>query len=312
MDTLEGTDKLAPTSDITEGRHNLDEFGFTIHKNFLSKSRVADLRDRIEEQASRERQEGVAAFYHQSGEANCRHKIDTQFIPEIGRPRGLPLHQVVLCLVNKGNIFIELAKHPVALEYAKHIFRDISFNVGAQTGVILRKGAPAQRLHTDQQIIPFYTPVPVMMAMSIALGEYTEQMGATRIVPGSHKCDGNKLEACDEILKRAMPIHLEPGDAAFWESRTWHGQGAVYSDNPRYSIAMFYIAHFLQMPECYPAAIHDQVYNAMSDEDRLLYGFGYGGFGGRIGPRNETDTRSNVYTHMPYVPELKFLNKQEK
>jgi hypothetical protein len=289
-----------PTDDITRGKTNLDEFGITVHPNFLSSGALEALRYRLEEQAEMERELGVASFAYGVSEESGGAVVGENFRPYIGRPVGLPPFQAVTSLANKGRVFIELAKHPAALQYAAHAFRGIPFNVGYQDAAIIRKGAPAQPVHIDQQPVPFPTPVPLSINVMVALGDFEAEMGATRMVPGSHKRD---IAEAGEAVE-TIPAVLEPGSAMVWESRVWHAQGASQSDNTRWSVATLYAVHFLKPPENFPAALHDEVYSAMSEEERRLYDFGFVGYGGRLGPRSRLDMRGNVGDNVVYIPEL--------
>lgn len=290
----------APTEDLIQGRHNLDVFGYTVHPHFLCASRVRALRERLEEQAELERETGVAAYAYDGDEA----ALDNRHNPNIGSPHGLPRLQRVLFLVNKGRVFIELAQHPLALAYAQSVFNSTPFNVGVQIGVILRKGVPAEPIHIDQRNVPFQTPVPLSINIAVALGDYEQDMGATRFVPGTHTGPAPDREP---HIPETIPAVLQPGSALIWDSRVWHGQGASSSEKPRFSIITMYALHFLKTPELYPAVIQDRVYETMSDEERTLYGFRYQGCG-FIGPRYPGDRRCNVDAPMPYVPELSRRN----
>lgn len=48
------------TDDLEQGKRNLDEFGVTIHRNYITEQQRLALLARAEEQARLEREEGVA------------------------------------------------------------------------------------------------------------------------------------------------------------------------------------------------------------------------------------------------------------
>ena len=54
------THELAVARTTEEGRANLDKWGYTVHEDFLTASELAQLRERLEEQAELERDAGVA------------------------------------------------------------------------------------------------------------------------------------------------------------------------------------------------------------------------------------------------------------
>lgn len=257
------------------------------------------MRDRLEEQADMERELSLASFAYDDSDRNI---VDSYSDLFIGEPVGLPKLQRVHFLVNKGRQFIEFAKNPISLAYVEHMFKGMPFNVGSQLGLIIRKGIPAQPIHIDQLQVPFHTPFPLSVNVKVALSEFTADMGSTRFVLGTQHGDPPDPDNPPTDLE-TVAIEMEPGDAAIWESRVWHGQGPSISDSVRYSAMTLYTINFLKPPEFFPAIIHDHIYETMSDEELALYGFNYL-VGGRIGPRNKHDKRVNPNVPMPYITEL--------
>jgi hypothetical protein len=197
------------TDDLEQGKRNLDEFGVSIHRHYVTEIQRLALLARVEEQARLEREEGVATV------GTCLEDSWT------GRPDGdgLPTWQIVNFLPNKGREFIDVAKHPVALSYATHLFRGVPFNLVNQSAVIVGNGSPQQVLHVDQQALPFLTPVPTMFNIFVCLSDFDTDMGATRFSPGSHlkpypeirKIDGGNTFAVAEA--ELVPAVAEAGSA---------------------------------------------------------------------------------------------------
>lgn len=297
------THDMAVARTTGEGRANLDKWGYTVHENFLSASELAKLRGRLEEQAELERNAGVATL------SGSGHAAGDKYIgaPRPGERIG---YQMVSHLVNKGRVFLDLVHKQVIHDYAAHLFRGEPYNLATLNGIILHKGSSQQVLHADQQAIPLTLDRPVMFAMMICLSDFEADMGATLVAPGSHRFPSPRLgsdpaDQLKEIGSEFVPLTATAGSALFWESRTWHSQGGSTSDKARVSIGSAWAQHFIKQQDFFPALLHDDVYDTLTDADKEVLGFRVvRHFGGAIGPRSPGDRRSNLNVRYPYIPEL--------
>jgi ectoine hydroxylase-related dioxygenase (phytanoyl-CoA dioxygenase family) len=294
---------LAVARTTEEGQVNLDKCGYTVHEDFLRAPELAALRERLEEQAELERAAGVATL------SGSGHAAKDKYIGA-PKPDERVGYQMVSFLVNKGRVFLDLLHNPVIHDYAAHLFRGEPYNLATHNGVILHKGSSSQVLHADQQAIPLVLDRPVMFAMMICLSDFEADMGATLVAPGSHRfplpqLDGEPAEQVKEIGSELVPLTAPAGSALFWESRTWHGQGGSTSDKARVSIGSIWAQHFVKPQDFFPAIVHDDVYETLTDADKEVLGFRVvREFGGAIGPRSPGDRRSNLNVRYPYIPEL--------
>ncbi|BCM94194.1 hypothetical protein IAD21_06097 [Abditibacteriota bacterium] len=64
--------------------------------------------------------------------------------------------------------------------------------------------------------------------------------GNLRVVPGSHLNANKPPVDSNGEPKGAIQVLTEPGDAVFFENRTWHAVGPNYSDEPRKNIYLGY------------------------------------------------------------------------
>lgn len=308
--TVEGrsdSELPVPTSDISEGKRNLDTFGYTVHKDLLNPTEVAAIRERLLEQADLECEEGVASYRLPSH--------DSIGDRELGKPpQGVtPAWQAILTLPNKGREFIDLAMHPVVAEYGRHMLEDVPFYMAQSTGIIVRNGSGGQVLHNDQIPVPFQTPIPLYFNVMVALSDFEEGMGVTEVVPGTHRTRAPRFhynektgKAESEESVKSVPVTCTAGSAIFFESRLWHFQGRSTSDKTRISILNGYCLHFMRAQDNYAASLHDHVYATLNDAERAMMGFEVvQQYCGRIFPRHPDDNRCNTNARYPYIPELR-------
>jgi ectoine hydroxylase-related dioxygenase (phytanoyl-CoA dioxygenase family) len=296
-----------PTQDVEQAKRDLDRCGYAIHDALLSPDEVKRIRERMEEQAELECDQGVATYRMADDSAiGDRH---------LGRPPAgsLPAWQAVLALPNKGREFIDLAMHPVVAECGRHLFGSVPHYLAQSTGLFVRRGSGGQVLHSDQVAIPFGTPRPVYFHAMVALSDFEAGMGCTEMVPGSHLWPAPRFRIDPQTHKaesletyEAVPMQCKAGSAIIFESRTWHFQGRSTSDKTRVSILNGYCMHFVRAQDDYVASLHDDVYERLSTEERRMLGFEVvSEYTGRVFPRHAADRRCNTNARYPFIPELR-------
>ena len=295
------------TSDIEQGKRNLDQFGYTVHEGLLSPSELRRIRDRLLEQAELECEQGVATFRLPDD-----HVIGNR---QLGKPPegAQPAWQALLALPNKGREFIDLAMNPVVAEYGRHLFKDVPHYMAQSTGLIVRRGSGGQVMHSDQIVVPFPTPQPIYFHAMVALSDFEPGMGVTEIVPGSHRWPAPRIgidpashKAQTLETAQAIPMTCAAGSAIVFESRTWHNQGRSTVDKTRLSILNGYCMHFIRPQDDYAASLHDDVYASMSEAERKMFGFEViSEYTGRLYPRHPGDLRANTNARYPFIPELR-------
>lgn len=117
-----------PTTDMGLAKSQLDQFGYCLLANALSRDEVAALRQRVEEQAAAERQQSVA--FRDAGGPNQR----------------------IWFLVNKGQVFRDLLHHRDVRELIGHVLGE-SYLLSSFTANIANPGG-IMEMHTDQWWMP--------------------------------------------------------------------------------------------------------------------------------------------------------------
>lgn len=144
-------------------------------------------------------------------------------------------------------------------------------------------GQDAQPLHRDGE---YYLKAlgkdhpggPEMFMLNIfALVDSTEDMGATRVIPGSHLWEDfstHSLDRPNRGVDETVPACLEAGDLLFYGGRTLHGAGAnTTKDKVRRIITNGYLPGFIIGEEAFPFAIPWEEVRDYPEEVQRSMGF---------------------------------------
>ena len=130
--------------------------------------------------------------------------------------------QRVYALFAKTRTFDQAAIHPLVLEVLDSVLGH--YQLSAPTGIRIGPGEQAQMLHRDDAIYPLPEPHPPVVVNTMwPLDEFTDDNGATRFVPGSHRWAPGRGPATGEPVQTAT---MSPGSAMFYLGSLWHGGGA--------------------------------------------------------------------------------------
>ncbi|MEM7224242.1 MAG: phytanoyl-CoA dioxygenase family protein [Pseudomonadota bacterium] len=146
----------------------------------------------------------------------------------------------------------------------------INYRVGSMTGIEILPGETAQMLHTDDSIYPVRLPgMELQVSVMWALGDFTLENGATRVVPGSHKWHEPRDPVEDEVVQSTMA----KGSALIYMGSLWHGGGANRSDRPRMGLINTYALGWLRQEENQYLTIPQDVAARYPDSIRRLLGY---------------------------------------
>lgn len=157
-------------------------------------------------------------------------------------------------LARRAPSFATVIDHDLLHDWAAHSFaNDYWMNTGQ--AIVIGPGEPAQYLHRDVGNWPIIGSLgkegpEATIAIMLALTDFTEENGATRVVPGSHKWDDFDVEvAHSETIGAVMPA----GSALLYTGKTIHGGGAnVSADAWRFGIHLGFVLGQLTPEEAHP------------------------------------------------------------
>jgi ectoine hydroxylase-related dioxygenase (phytanoyl-CoA dioxygenase family) len=162
-----------------------------------------------------------------------------------------PAMRHVLAVAQKSDIFIEeVLCHPIYIGLGDLILKKSCQNIQLNVAHVLERkpGAQAQVLHRDQIVWPDLGPQHPHRQISsvIALSEFTADMGATLVVPGSHKWDLGRRPQPHEVVAAEM----KPGSAVIYLGGTIHAGGSnITKDKVRRGMHVSYCLGWLRTEE---------------------------------------------------------------
>jgi ectoine hydroxylase-related dioxygenase (phytanoyl-CoA dioxygenase family) len=174
-------------------------------------------------------------------------------------------------LLARGPLFERIPVDPLVLPIVEGVL-DRGCLVSSLSSVAIGPGETAQPIHSDDQVIPLPRPHPPTVCNTMwALTDFTEENGATRVVPGSHRWDhapeyGTHYDS--------VPAEMARGSVLIWHGSLWHGGGANRSNSRRYGIAMNYCAGWIRQQENQQLGIPLETVRNFGPRLRDLCGFG--------------------------------------
>jgi hypothetical protein len=152
-------------------------------------------------------------------------------------------------LIARSPLCRELVMHPLILGVTgQFLSHATSFQVHLTQVIAIGPGEPAQPIHRDQWAFDFY-PFPsgyeVQCNTIWAMTDFTEENGATRVVPGSNAlADKLRFKPEDSIA-----AEMTKGSVLMYSGSVYHGGGANRSDATRAGINITYNLSWLRQEE---------------------------------------------------------------
>jgi ectoine hydroxylase-related dioxygenase (phytanoyl-CoA dioxygenase family) len=174
-------------------------------------------------------------------------------------------------LLARGRIYERIPVHKPVLDVVEALL-DRGCLVSSLSSIAIGLGEVPQPLHADDQLIPLPRPhVPIIVNSMWALTDFTEENGATRLVPGSHlRAEPPPLG----VAVATIPAAMKRGSVLVYSGSLWHGGGANRTAERRVGIAMNYCAGWVRQQENQQLGIPLEVARHFSPRLRRLAGFG--------------------------------------
>jgi ectoine hydroxylase-related dioxygenase (phytanoyl-CoA dioxygenase family) len=182
-------------------------------------------------------------------------------------------------LLARSRDFGRLAAHPTVLGTLDRVLGDhaTTYQLHLTQVIDIGPGAPAQIVHRDQWAFDFF-PFPAGFEVEChtmwAMTDFTEENGATRVVPGSHRAaDRMRVAESDTV-----GAEMRSGSVVLYTGSVYHGGGANRSDVVRIGMNVDYNVGWLRQEENQYLAVPIEVARTLPESLQRLMGYARGAY----------------------------------
>jgi ectoine hydroxylase-related dioxygenase (phytanoyl-CoA dioxygenase family) len=229
-------------------RRQLDEQGFVVLEDCMGRDLLRELRERIH---------GV---FDAEGD-----RAGNEFRTEAHAQR-------LANLVDKGEVFRRAIVLPRVVECVRHVLGPHVKLSSLNARSADPNGDVPQPLHVDMSALPDEQGYWVCNTVWM-LDDFTTENGATRVIPGSHRC-GHRPQDMLEDPRAPHPQEVlvlgSAGSIAVMNAHAWHGGTANRTPAPRLAMHAFYCRRDKPQQQYQKQLLRADVQNRCSAEVREL------------------------------------------
>ncbi|MEM9745127.1 MAG: phytanoyl-CoA dioxygenase family protein [Actinomycetota bacterium] len=170
-----------------------------------------------------------------------------------------------------------LVQHPLILDVAGRLMhRATNFQLHLTQTIAIGPGSPGQPLHRDQWAFDFFDfpdDYHVQCNTIWAMTDFTEENGATRLVPGSQSAPSGDTKTVDSV-----PAEMERGSCLLYTGKVFHGGGENRSDETRIGLNITYCVAWLRQEENQYLSCPSEVAAELDDDLLRLMGYRTGAY----------------------------------
>jgi ectoine hydroxylase-related dioxygenase (phytanoyl-CoA dioxygenase family) len=174
-----------------------------------------------------------------------------------------------------------LAAHPTVLNVLDLVLGDhgSTYQIDLTQLIDIAPGEAAQQIHRDQwsfDHFPFPSGFDAEVSTMWAVTDFTEKMGATRVIVGSHLWEHDPPEADPALTTGAV---MKKGSVLVYTGSIYHGGGANRSDVHRIGINVGYSLGWLRQEENQYLACPPEIARTLPEGLLRLMGYQRGAVG---------------------------------
>jgi hypothetical protein len=164
-----------------------------------------------------------------------------------------------------------LVEHPLVLGLADRVLRP-NYLLSQVQVINILPGEAQQPLHHDDGFYPIPRPRrPLGVASIWAIDPFTEDNGATVVIPGSHLWPDRAPTPEDE--RRLVTVVMPPGSLLFFHGTTWHGGGANRTQAARLCVTAQYCEPWCRPQENFSLGVSRERARQCSEHVQRMLGY---------------------------------------
>lgn len=181
-------------------------------------------------------------------------------------------------LIGRSETCRELVMHNTVRDVVSGVLAHAtSWQLHLTQVIAIGPGETGQTIHRDQwafDFFPFPSGFEVQCNTIWAMNDFTEENGATRVIPGSNKYE-DKLEFSAE---QTEPAEMPAGSVLLYTGALYHGGGANRSNGVRYGLNITYALSWLRQEENQYLAVPHDVARTLDDDLLRVMGYQRGAY----------------------------------
>ena len=239
-----GSQPQAPPEEIDRCMEAVERDGFVIIENLIPHEQIAEIKEDL-----------IPRFEYDSGRNNFE---------------GFKT-QRLYAFFEKSLVCNPLVEHTLILGCLDRIFEP-NYLLSQLQAINILPGEAQQPLHPDDAFYHVPRPRPPLGAATIwAIDDFTEENGATVVIPKSHLWDDRLPTDADR--KNRRPVIMPAGSVVFFVGTLWHGGGANRSDAARLCVSAQYCAPWCRTQENYSLSLSRETVKRCSEHIQRMLGY---------------------------------------
>ena len=181
-------------------------------------------------------------------------------------------------LIGRSPAGRELVQHPLTLDVTGRLLRRAkAFQLHLTQVISIGPGSPGQAIHRDQWAFDFFEfPADhhVQCNTIWAMTDFTEENGATRLIPGSQDLPNDFAHTIDETV----PAEMSKGSCLLYTGKVYHGGGENRSGRTRTGLNITDNVAWLRQEENQYLSVPREAAETLDDDLLRLMGYQIGAY----------------------------------